>query len=133
MTRKAIMSDQTTTETPTQDVPVTEADILARGYRPYRDSMKSGQFYTGNWYLRIVDDVGIRYSINITGYEFPGQTVRYSANAQLHEQHRFDGSVFNVERYVSAGLEEIEAFFDKLWTSMKLDYYERRNADGSFD
>ena len=103
--------------------------LLAAGYKPFTDHFSRhnlGDWYRGSFQKRVTDDVGTRYFISIVHGVMPehgGNPTRlfFTPDAQFTR-----GDVtFDVKMHVRYhDLPAVEGFFEEMWTSMKIDYYE---------
>lgn len=105
-----------------------------RGYQAYVDSGKVHEFkevsgfYLGSVTKRIRDDVGIRYDIHIAMFDLkvltPQPLIRLMSQASVQFVIDEGRSRSNVDREFTT-FDEIENYFDKIWSRMEFGYYER--------
>ena len=107
---------------------ITREALLAAGYKPFLQ--KNLKQFTNQFYQKRFDDsVGKKYFITIAEYgnrEFREQIpmlsdFSYSAESQFESC----GATFNVEMLTPESVEQMEAFFERMWVQMGCDYYER--------
>ena len=108
---------------------MTPETLLATGYAQFHDRMAEtslGEWYLASFQKRVRDEFGTRYFITIRHAVIPeisGNPRRNSFTPA--NQFTKDGTTFNVEMlHHDESLEQIEAFFDSMWTTLRLDYYE---------
>lgn len=106
--------------------------LLDNGYRPYQDTMAQQNlqdWYRATYQRRVTDEHGTRYFINIHhGVAPPRNGEPERPFFEPHNQFQRTGTTFNIMMlHHNETLTEVEAFFAELWTTMKLDYYERNN------
>lgn len=111
---------------------MTPEQLLAAGYRQFHDQITGlGDFYRTSFQKIIIDEFGIRYFITITHGVFPTGPDRsaqpfFTPSTQFHRRN----STFNVTMlHHDETVEEVEAFFDELWQTLTLAYYEGGTPD----
>lgn len=106
---------------------LTREALLTAGYKPFKQ--KNIKEFTNNFYQKRFDDgKGKRYFITIAEYD--NRTYKdthpmlpefsYSPDGQFEA----NGVTFNVEMLTPKSVEQMEAFFERMWVDMKCDYYE---------
>ena len=107
---------------------LTRETLLAASYKPFKQ--RNVKEFTNNFYQKRFDDEkGKRYFITIAEYDNSKYKVShpmlpdfsYSPDGQF----RSNGITFNVEMLTPEFVEQMEAFFERMWVDMKCDYYER--------
>lgn len=103
--------------------------LLTAGYRQFTDPSgadRLGDWYRASYQKQVWDDVGLRYFITVRHGIAPAHAGN-PARAFFTPANQFTvgGTVFNVEMlHHDESLAEVEAFFERMWTTMRLDYYE---------
>ncbi|MTH94866.1 hypothetical protein [Roseibium sp. RKSG952] len=109
---------------------ITSAILENAGYRQYN---RSGTHVAGRdgfvalWQKRITDELGIRYFVNFTEWDFSyllKKPVARSmwANVQFNLK---DDAVSDVSHSIANySLEEVEGFFEKMWVEFGFEYYD---------
>jgi hypothetical protein len=99
---------------------ITVQTLLDAGYHKFHDrftSEKMGHWYHGSYQRRVCDNFGTKYFI----------TINHNIVPELQNDNDSDnkGFVFNIELMSSDhSLKAMEDWVERLWTTMKLDYYE---------
>jgi hypothetical protein len=106
---------------------ITSAALVAAGYKRFYDAQAAfrlGEWYRVSYSKAFRDEVGTRYILIIRHSvipERPNARDHFAADNQFTQE----GLTFNVEMlHFGESLEAIEALFERLWTTMRLDYYE---------
>lgn len=111
---------------------LTKDQLLASGYKPF--SQRNLKQFTSQFYQKRFDDsVGKKYFITIAEYNNREHQDRipqlkdfsYSSESQFE----IGTITFNVEMLTPESVEEMEAFFERMWVQMGCDYYERFEND----
>lgn len=108
------------------------AQAEAKGYKPYVDSLKRDDnldvpnFYLGSVQLRMRDDIGTRYFVNVDMFDVSALTRRpehlvTTANVQFHVD---EDNVVDVSQTFT-DLDKVEALFDDMWRKMSFGYYSK--------
>ena len=106
---------------------LTREALLSAGYRQFKQ--KNIREFTDQFYQKRFDDnQGKKYFITIAEYDNSKYKVShpmlpdfsYSPDGQFES----NGTTFNVEMLTPKSVEEMEAFFERMWVDMKCDYYE---------
>jgi hypothetical protein len=109
--------------------PINEQTLLANGYRTYRDSLKTDPGYVISFQKRFDDETGKKYFINFDHFDFVfgnGNTVfSFSPHVQFSLGAERDHVNVAMHGRDDHTLEEVEAFFEKVWNQMGFDHYER--------
>ena len=110
-----------------------EDQLLAEGFQRYKDStVRDKQCYEESYQLRMLDDKGVKYFINIDLYDFSKADWHHNLPSHLLDDlqgvyevqfHLEGGNTFDVSYPVESVKEPI-AFFDKMFYSMDCVYYE---------
>jgi hypothetical protein len=105
-------------------------ELLGAGYKTFQHPFhKALPNYLGSYQKFLKDNKGQKYYINIHNFgEIPQYKIpeNFSAESQLNG-HSDNEDTFNVEYFIKGEttLAQIENWFEKLWTKMSADYYER--------
>lgn len=111
---------------------LTRETLLAAGYRPFKQ--KNIREFTDQFYQKRFDDYkGKRYFITIGEYDNRKYHDRmptlpdfsYSPDTQFNS----NGVTFEIEMLTPESVEQMEAFFERMWVQMGCDYYERWDYD----
>jgi hypothetical protein len=103
---------------------LTKEALLAAGYNPF--TQKNIKEFTNSFYQKRFDDEkGKRYFITIAEYDDRDLPVHfddfsYSPDTQFNS----NGVTFEIEMLTPESVEQMEAFFERMWADMKCDYYE---------
>lgn len=106
---------------------LTKQDLLEAGYKPFKSKVK---LYTDQGYQKRFDDEkGKRYFITVWEYdnrEFQDRApalpdFSYAPDSQFDS----NGVTFDVNMIGADSVEHMEAFFERTWSSMDCDYYEK--------
>ena len=93
--------------------------LLGAGYRQYPASANDSPYCHALFQRRVRDDVdgSTRYFINIKNWDFPGApSMHWSVDVQFHLPE--NGSV-DVQLHIHEHtLEEVEAFYSKIYTAL---------------
>ena len=113
---------------------MTPQTLLGAGYTQFHDRMAEdslGEWYRASYQKRVRDKFGTRYFITIRHSVIPAMFGNPQRNSFAPEnQFTKDGTTFNVEMlHHNESVEQVEAFFDHLWTTLRLDYYERESDE----
>jgi len=108
---------------------ITLGALLSVGYNQFHDRSAAdrlGEWYRASFQKRVRDEFGTRYFITIRHGVMPAMSGSPARDFFTPEnQFTKDGTTFNVEMlHHRESLEQVEAFFDHLWTTLRLDYYE---------
>lgn len=111
--------------------------LLAAGYARYNDEFTAAvlrRSYQGSYMLRFADGTGIRYAIAVHhGFRLDGPLAERGEFFCPEGQFTRAGLRFNAEvLWKAETLPEIEAFFEDLWRSMRLDYAEGPDGAAGF-
>lgn len=105
---------------------LTKETLLAAGYKPFKSRVKQ---YTDQGYQKRFDDEhGKRYFITV--WEYDNRPYKHNCpqlndfNYAPESQFEIGTIAFNVEMITPESVEEMEAFFERMWMSMNCDYYE---------
>lgn len=104
------------------------AILQQAGYRFYQNDGEHKEYYVTSAQKRFDDDKGKKYFISIDIYHFSGTKFpfpwMYEASVQFTTNQQ-DDEVFNAS-YNATGktIEQMEAFFERLWTQMECSHYE---------
>lgn len=106
---------------------ITKEALLAAGYKPFKSRLKQ---YTDQGYQKRFDDEhGKRYFITV--WEYDNRPFKHNCpqlndfNYAPDSQFEIGTIAFNVEMLTPESVEEMEAFFERIWVQMGCDYYER--------
>lgn len=106
---------------------LTKEALLAAGYKPFKSKHKQ---YTDQGYQKSFDDEqGKRYFITV--WEYDNTPYKHTCpqlndfNYAPDSQFEIGTIAFNVEMITPESVEEMEAFFERMWVQMGCDYYER--------
>ena len=107
--------------------------LLAGGFKPFSNVFAADKdCYEESYQLKVVDDKGIKYFINIDLYDYNQADWQHNLPSHLLDDlqgayevqfHLEDGNVFNVE-LTQDDVEKAVAFFDKMFYSMGCGYYD---------
>ena len=100
---------------------ITSTQLTAAGYRKWPERFKQ---YSKFFYQKRFDyEHGKRYFIQFYEYDpLPNETEKcYSSDAQFKDSH---GNTFNVECLTNDSVEQVEAFFLRVWEHQICEYYE---------
>lgn len=100
--------------------------LIANGFAPFKSNCK--QYTDQGYQKRVIDDRGTRYFITIWEYDnrkynylVPNnRDFSYSPEVNL----RNDDVWFDVTMLSPESIEQMESFFDDVWTKMQCGYYE---------
>lgn len=107
---------------------LTRNQLLAAGYKPF--SQRNLKQFTSQFYQKRFDDsVGKKYFITIAEYDNREHQDRipqlkdfsYAPESQFETR----GVTFEVEMLSPESVEQMEMFFEDMWTSMMCEHYER--------
>ena len=106
---------------------ITKEALLAAGYRPFKQ--KNIKEFTNSFYQKRFDDEkGKRYFITIGEYDYRKYLDRIPALPDFSYspdgQFKSNGVAFEIEMLTPESVEQMEAFFERMWADMKCDYYE---------
>lgn len=111
---------------------LTKEALLAAGYRPFKQ--KNIREFTDQFYQKRFDnDQGKKYFITVAEYDNRKYHDRmptlpdfsYSPDTQFNS----NGVTFEIEMLTPESVEQMEAFFERMWVDMKCDYYEEWDYD----
>jgi hypothetical protein len=91
--------------------PITEANLLAAGYKKYPRPAAARERYVCMYEKHIFDEKGSKYCIKVYLYEHAG----YSFCVQFEKAN---GEHVNVEHLEDCSIEEQEAFFEEIWSNV---------------
>ena len=106
---------------------LTREALLTAGYKLF--TQKNVKEFTNSFYQKRFDDgKGKRYFITIAEYDNRAYQdshpmlpeFSYSPDTQFNS----NGVTFNVEMFTPESVEQMEAFFERMWVQMGCDYYE---------
>lgn len=109
---------------------LTREALLAAGYKPF--TQKNIKEFTNSFYQKRFDDEnGKKYFITIAEYDnrmYADMNLpdfSYSPDTQFNS----NGVTFEIEMLTPESVEQMEAFFERMWVQMGCDYYERWDYD----
>lgn len=114
-----------------------EQQLIRHGFKKFTNQLeKSSVGYIYSYQLRVDDDKGKKYFIDVDLYDYNltpfVKTVPKSfledLRPQFYAQFNSKGETFNVE-WLEKDVEGAIAFFERLWQSMRCDYYENWYGD----
>lgn len=107
--------------------------LLAEGFQRYKDpTVQDKQCYEESYRLKVIDDKGIKYFINIDLFDYKRADWQHNLPSLLLEDlqgtydvqfHLIDGNVFDVI-YPANTTKQAIAFFDKMFYATGCSYYE---------
>lgn len=106
---------------------ITQEQLKLAGYKPFTQNGLSA--YTNSyWQKRFVDEKGKKYFITIAEYDNSSYKelfeLRGKYSFQPEAQFESHGVTFNIQMLSPESIEEMEAFFEKMWYNMNCNYYE---------
>lgn len=111
---------------------ITREDLIASGYKPFTSKILS-QYSDKGYQKCLRDEKGKKYYITLIEYDwdqFPeavqqkGYRYSYAPETQFNTQ---DGTVFDLQMLSPESIEQMEVFFEDVWTKMNCQYYELYN------
>lgn len=112
---------------------ITAENLAASGYRHFPRRANDPEHRAGLYQKRVEDESGTRYFINVEEYDFKGLNIpdvvrekqRFSPNGQFSRgEGDSDTMTFSFSQSSDATIEDMEAFFDELFTKMEFNHYE---------
>ena len=109
---------------------MTDQDILARGYKEYPPTPFHNSGIVKCFQKRFDDDNGKKYFIDIHKWDFSGYTdvpdpYPYEYSIQMYKGE--DRNAVDLMFHSSWKVEDVEAFVEKMFHEMGMEYYEKWN------
>lgn len=104
---------------------ITQDQLTTAGYRKYPPTGR--QYATAMYQKRFDDAEGKKYFIQFyeyaaIGYLDPNVRHHYGGDAQFKDRY---GNTFNVECLTNESIEQVEDFFESVWSLLKLEHCEK--------
>lgn len=106
---------------------ITQEQLKLAGYKPFTQRNLK-EFTNSFWQKRFDDTKGKKYFITIAEYDNSNYKelfkLRGKYSFQPETQFESNGVTFDVQMHAPKCIEEMEAFFEKMWYNLSCDYYE---------
>lgn len=102
--------------------------LKAAGYRSYESvTDRNNPHYRGSWQKRFDDEHGKRFFISVALFYLSFLPVRPERPHAEMQSTDADGNRFDIAMHIDSDttIEQMEAFFEKVWTTLGCRYYEK--------